>query len=286
MKALGVPFVWNCAWRTVFPSLYLQRFVFWDTWLSAILVDRIWACIGELAWTCQIALALWMIDSRITNSSGGTGRTWVRVSAVTAVGLYVMAEAVSFYNTATTNEWYAAAEVILDGVSWLQMAPAIAVLFSKAPGTVCMSTGKFFLAVMAVLCLVYPLYNFVVDAPMCKSLPFPTRRKLARCHPALIFFFLGPCIAASLCCVVDYARYRADQARNKTYFEFIDGLVDAATRRIVTHEIRAWDEDLSWMTIYFSAAAWLVSLPRLVDADSPPADPCLSLCMMAGLQFS
>jgi len=57
MKLLGVPFVWNCGWRSLLPSLYLQRFVFWDTWLNSILVDRTWACIGELACT-SAALAL------------------------------------------------------------------------------------------------------------------------------------------------------------------------------------------------------------------------------------
>merc|ERR1711998_129005 len=58
MKFLAVPWVLECAWRSALPSLYLQRFVFWDTWLNAILVDRTWACVGELAWTYQMALAL------------------------------------------------------------------------------------------------------------------------------------------------------------------------------------------------------------------------------------
>ena len=58
MKLLGVPFVWNCGWRALLPSLYLQRFVFWDTWLNSILVDRTWACIGELACTATLALLL------------------------------------------------------------------------------------------------------------------------------------------------------------------------------------------------------------------------------------
>jgi hypothetical protein len=32
MKVLAIPWVFECAWRSVFPSLYLERFVFWDTW--------------------------------------------------------------------------------------------------------------------------------------------------------------------------------------------------------------------------------------------------------------
>ena len=34
MKILAVPWVLECAYRTVFPSLYLQRFAFWDTPLN------------------------------------------------------------------------------------------------------------------------------------------------------------------------------------------------------------------------------------------------------------
>ena len=48
----------------------------------------------------------------------------------------------------------------------------------------------------------YSLYNMVVDAPMY------------------------------------YARYRADEAHNKTYFPFIEGLEDAAHKRIVTHDLK------------------------------------------------
>jgi len=199
-------------------------------------VDRTWACIGELAWTTQIALALWMVDDCIANQSGGTGRAWVKYSAIAAVLGYVIAEATSYYNTATTNEWYAAAEVILDGLSWLVMAPAMITLFLKAPGHVCGSTGKFYLGAMSVLCLVYPLYNLLVDAPMY------------------------------------YARYRADQAHNKTYFPFVAGLEDAAHRRVVTHDLKDWGNDLFWMTLYFSAAAWSAILLMFAPLVPAPAD--------------
>ena len=46
MKNLAVPWVLECAWRSVFPSLYLQRFAFWNVWMNAIIVDRCWAVSG------------------------------------------------------------------------------------------------------------------------------------------------------------------------------------------------------------------------------------------------
>merc|ERR1711871_560801 len=76
MKALAVPWVLECAWRSVLPSLYLQRFVFWDTWLNSIIVDRTWACIGELSWVYQTACALRQVDLDITG-----GRMWIQACA-------------------------------------------------------------------------------------------------------------------------------------------------------------------------------------------------------------
>ena len=40
MLCLAIPFVVECAWRGVFPSLYLQRFTFWDTPLNSVIIDR------------------------------------------------------------------------------------------------------------------------------------------------------------------------------------------------------------------------------------------------------
>ena len=101
MKYLAVPWVWECAWRSVFPALYLQRYAWYDSPLNSILVDRCFACVGELCWTLQIAIAL--------RRQGG-GR-FVALASVFAVVTYLVAEGASFYNVATTNEWWAAAEV-------------------------------------------------------------------------------------------------------------------------------------------------------------------------------
>eukprot|EP00947_MAST-08B_sp_MAST-8B-sp1_P004484 g4484.t1 len=255
MKWLAVPWVWECAWRSVFPSLYLQRFAFWDTPLNSIIVDRTWACFGELSWTYQIALALRHVDrditaalsssssssssssrSRSSSSSGGGGgggggTWWVQASAWLAFFAYVVAECISYYNTATTNEWWAAAEVFVDGLSFLVMAPACIVLLCRCPGKICASSAKIFLLVMSITTVAYPAYNFFVDVPMYMT------------------------------------RYRADQAANKTYLPFLKGLEDAAVTRHVTHRLQDWSGDMSWMIMYFTFGAWsglaLMRGPRL-----------------------
>ena len=72
---------------------------------------------------------------------------------------------------------------------------------------------------MVPLTVLYPLYNFFIDAPM----------------------YLR--------------RYAADQKTGKHYFGFLEGLKDAATRRIFTHEFDDWKEDMMWMVLYFFLGA-------------------------------
>eukprot|EP01062_Namystynia_karyoxenos_P066686 TRINITY_DN60610_c0_g1_i1.p1 TRINITY_DN60610_c0_g1~~TRINITY_DN60610_c0_g1_i1.p1 ORF type:complete len:329 (+),score=135.72 TRINITY_DN60610_c0_g1_i1:78-989(+) len=227
MKWLALPWVGNCAWRSVFPSLYLQRYVFWDTPLNSIMVDRCWACAGELCWVYQTALALRHIDTQITG-----GKRWIQWSAWAAFWVYVLAEFVSYYNVATTNEFWCAVEVTLDGISYLIMSPASFYLFCRCPGKACCgSSAKLYLLVMCVVCLAYPFWNFHTDAPMYMQ------------------------------------RYRDDQSHHKKYFKVIPGLEDAAMRRIPTHDYNDWKADLPWMTMYFSIGAWsgilMMFAPRL-----------------------
>lgn len=65
-------------------------------------------------------------------------------------------------------------------------------------------------------------------------------------------------------------RYKEDQAKHKKYFEFFEGLHDAAVRRNVTRKYEDWNDDMFWMTAYFLAGAWLgialMFAPRLRSA--------------------
>jgi hypothetical protein len=54
-------------------------------------------------------------------------------------------------------------------------------------------------------------------------------------------------------------RWIQNQASNKRYLGFWEGLVDLNTRWIVTHDIAAWKTEIPWMTLYFSFAV-LVSI--------------------------
>jgi hypothetical protein len=229
LRAFAVPVVVQCAWRGMFPSLYLQRYTFWDTPCNAILLDRTLACVGELSWNAALATALLHIDALTTH--GGT--RLVRTSAFALIATYCAAEATSYYNTATTNELWAAIEVALDAISQMLIAPAALALLRSSLATRRASTGAskqtrrfgngwmggssaaVFCLLLLVNATIFPLYNFGVDVPMYMR------------------------------------RYEEDTARGKSYFTFWEGIVDAATRRVPTHRVQDWREDMFWMVAYF-----------------------------------
>jgi hypothetical protein len=63
------------------------------------------------------------------------------------------------------------------------------------------------------------------------------------------------------------ARVRADAASGKAFVTVADGFVDAAHRRVVTRRFEDWQDEMPWMSLYFSAGVWIslaiVRAPRL-----------------------
>jgi hypothetical protein len=51
-------------------------------------------------------------------------------------------------------------------------------------------------------------------------------------------------------------RWRVEHANGTPLLHPLDGLRDAATRWIVTHDYDHWKEEIAWMSLYFSAAVW------------------------------
>ena len=84
-------------------------------------------------------------------------------------------------------------------------------------------------------------------------------------------------------CSVDvpmyFARWQAQVADGKQYFGLFSGLHDVATRWVVTHNIAQWDNEIPWMSLYFSVAVW-TSL--LLGGFRPRADICCRVTACAG----
>jgi hypothetical protein len=53
-----------------------------------------------------------------------------------------------------------------------------------------------------------------------------------------------------------YARWEVDLASQKPLLGFLTGLHDVSTRWVVTHDFAHWNDEMAWMALYFSGAAW------------------------------
>jgi hypothetical protein len=93
---LSAPFVFGCAFRSVFPRADVQRICVVDSWLSSVAVGRSVAMIAELCFAAQCALLLRVlaVETRKPFALG--------ISRV-IVPLIAMAETFSWYSVVTTN---------------------------------------------------------------------------------------------------------------------------------------------------------------------------------------
>jgi hypothetical protein len=77
---------------------------------------------------------------------------------------------------------------------------------------------------------------------------------------ALIAAAVGVAGYVAFMCTVDvpmyFVRWQADLAAGRQFFGLFSGLHDVATRWVVTHDAARWDGEITWMSLYFSAAVW------------------------------
>src|ERR1700730_14934469 len=52
------------------------------------------------------------------------------------------------------------------------------------------------------------------------------------------------------------ARWRAEAAGGSKLLGLLEGLRDASTRWVVTHDLAEWKDEILWMSLYFTAAVW------------------------------
>ncbi len=54
-----------------------------------------------------------------------------------------------------------------------------------------------------------------------------------------------------------WSRYVIDEAHGRHYMTIVQGLADAAHRRVVSYRWEDWQSEVTWMSLYFSVAVWL-----------------------------
>jgi hypothetical protein len=52
------------------------------------------------------------------------------------------------------------------------------------------------------------------------------------------------------------SRWQAGLARGRKHLSPLQGLRDASTRWVVTHDFSQWKDEIAWMSLYFTAAVW------------------------------
>ena len=98
-----------------------------------------------------------------------------------------------------------------------------------------------------------------------------------RCAPRRRRMLLGWCLAgvayvAFMYCVdvpMYWSRWLADEAAGRHYMSIVQGLLDVASHRVVSHHWSDWKNEVVWMSLYFSVAVWLSI--SLVHAPAPEA---------------
>jgi len=97
---------------------------------------------------------------------------------------------------------------------------------------------------------------FIVGVALCRLLPEYDGAVLL----ALVVAILGIACFLTFLATIDVPmylnRWRADLASGSKSLGLLDGLRDAGTRWIVTHDIAHWKDEIAWMSLYFSAAVW------------------------------
>ena len=66
-----------------------------------------------------------------------------------------------------------------------------------------------------------------------------------------------------------WARWLADEAAGRHYMSILQGMLDVASRRVVSHRWADWKNEVAWMSLYFSVAVW-ISI-SLIHAPQPEA---------------
>jgi hypothetical protein len=103
---------------------------------------------------------------------------------------------------------------------------------------------------------IWAIAFLIVGVGLCRLLPeFDGPVRLA-----LIVAILGIACYLAFLATIDVPmylnRWRADRLSGSRPLGLLEGLRDAGTRWIVTHDIAHWKDEIAWMSLYFSAAVW------------------------------
>jgi hypothetical protein len=97
---------------------------------------------------------------------------------------------------------------------------------------------------------------FVIGIGLCRLLPefHGLVRAFLVVSIACIAFYLAFLMTVDVPMYLN--RWRLDVAEGARPLRPLEGLYDASTRWIVTHDFAHWKDEIAWMSLYFSGAVW------------------------------
>ena len=137
MERLAMPYVFQCAWRSFWPTCYNARIAFWDTPLNSIFLSRSLATCGEICWTAMIAVGIIHCNKELHSYFKRVDRrqnhtvTFDRINFVAklAVVLNTIANINCIIGMLTTNCFYNCIEVGLWVIALALLIPCSIVLY-------------------------------------------------------------------------------------------------------------------------------------------------------------
>jgi hypothetical protein len=158
-------------------------------------------------------------------------------AARSPVGIIVSLAVVPLIAVAETCSWYSVLTTsnlghVAEESLW-GMSVALLIGAAAAIYPRCTASGRSLLGACGVAGLAYVAFMFTVDVPMY------------------------------------WSRWIADEAAGRHYMSIAQGVLDVATRRVVSDRWADWKSEIAWMSLYFSLAVW-ISI-SLVHAPAPAA---------------
>jgi len=247
MRWLGVPYIFQVAWRSFLPSEYPTRTVFFDTPLSSPMLARCLAAVGEICFGTQLAMATVKLSSDVEDAlqvqsegddglkkSGQIVTRTVHSLAGFQVACDVAGQCCACVGTATTDTRF----FYYEGRLW--MFWSISVTLSG-------------------------LLLWV----RCQKVP---RRRRQQCVEPAALSLLGGGLAVTLFMALSYCpmcleRWQVDKAEGRQPLPLWKGAWDAAVTRVPTRAWSYWKDEVLWVSGYFTIGVWaclrLTYAPRL-----------------------
>ncbi|GMI43156.1 hypothetical protein TrCOL_g12189 [Triparma columacea] len=245
MFYLCIPFVFECAYRSVLPRIDIPRMCFFDVWPNMVLFGRLSAFVGEWCWMLQISLALQKIlgELDIVTEKKGCCTSLVAARRVASLLPFIclLAECFGTAGPVTTNNLWC----IFEACTW---------------------TTMFTITTLCALIVRRSLKEIG-----------GSNKAVSRFNNVLIltgFVYVPYMLISNIPLYVQ--RYHEDQDNGVEYISFSEGLPDIAYCHDASTKWEDWKEDAGWMVGYFGPAVWtsvwLMNAPSILRDEVKRSD--------------